>query len=315
MAADRPSGRRAEVRRLPPDRGRGRQSRPRPGPGAEQLAVRRPLHAGPDERRAVLHPAVPAERADDRRCGRSRGGGRDGSAVPVGATVSHFEGWREFALLDAAKVQPLDVTRVPPQAYLGVLGITGLTAYVGLTEIAPVKEGDIVFISGAAGAVGSVAGQIAKKLGRVEGHRLGRRAGEGEAAQGRLRLRRRDRLPRGRAGRAAEAGRAGRDRRVLRQRRRRHPRRGADAHEPVRADRAVRRDLGLQRGGPAARAAPPAPGDRQEPEPARVHHRAPHEDVPGVHRQGHRVAGGRLAARRRDGRGRDRQRARTPSSG
>jgi hypothetical protein len=89
----------------------------------------------------------------------------DGSAVPVGASVSHFEGWREYALLDAAKVQQLDVTVAPPQAYLGVLGVTGLTAYVGLTEIAPVKEGDVVFVSGAAGAVGSVAGQIAKKLG------------------------------------------------------------------------------------------------------------------------------------------------------
>jgi hypothetical protein len=89
----------------------------------------------------------------------------EGSAVPVGATVSHFEGWREYALLDAAKVQPLDVTVAPPQAYLGVLGVTGLTAYVGLTEIAQVLEGDVVFVSGAAGAVGSVAGQIAKKLG------------------------------------------------------------------------------------------------------------------------------------------------------
>ena len=89
----------------------------------------------------------------------------EGSPVAVGATVSHFEGWREYALLDAAKVQPLDVTVAPPQAYLGVLGVTGLTAYVGLTEIAQVLEGDVVFVSGAAGAVGSVAGQIAKKLG------------------------------------------------------------------------------------------------------------------------------------------------------
>jgi NADPH-dependent curcumin reductase CurA len=89
----------------------------------------------------------------------------DGSPVPVGTTVSHFEGWREYALLDAAHAQPLDVTAVPPQAYLGVLGITGLTAYVGLTEIAPVKEGDVVFVSGAAGAVGSIAGQIARRLG------------------------------------------------------------------------------------------------------------------------------------------------------
>ncbi|MFD0638143.1 NADP-dependent oxidoreductase [Catenulispora yoronensis] len=91
-----------------------------------------------------------------------------GSPVPVGATVSHFEAWREYALLDGARVQVLDTSRVPAQAYLGVLGITGLTAYVGLTEIAPVKEGDVVFISGAAGAVGSVAGQIAKKLGAAK---------------------------------------------------------------------------------------------------------------------------------------------------
>ncbi|ACU70084.1 Alcohol dehydrogenase zinc-binding domain protein [Catenulispora acidiphila DSM 44928] len=92
----------------------------------------------------------------------------DGAAVPVGTTVQHFEGWREYALLDGTKVQPLDVTLAPPQAYLGVLGVTGLTAYVGLTEIAPVKEGEVVFISGAAGAVGSVAGQIAKKLGAAK---------------------------------------------------------------------------------------------------------------------------------------------------
>jgi NADPH-dependent curcumin reductase CurA len=88
-----------------------------------------------------------------------------GAAVPVGAAVSHFEGWREYALLDARNIQPLDTSEAPAQAYLGVLGVTGLTAYVGLTEIAPVKAGDVVFVSGAAGAVGSVAGQIAKKLG------------------------------------------------------------------------------------------------------------------------------------------------------
>jgi NADPH-dependent curcumin reductase CurA len=91
-----------------------------------------------------------------------------GAVAPVGATVSHFEGWREYALLDATKVQVLDTTRVPAQAYLGVLGVTGLTAYVGLTEIAPVHPGDVVFVSGAAGAVGSVAGQIAKKLGAAK---------------------------------------------------------------------------------------------------------------------------------------------------
>jgi hypothetical protein len=86
-------------------------------------------------------------------------------SVPVGATVAHFDGWREHALLDATAARVLDTGIAPAQAYLGVLGTTGLTAYAGLKEIAPVKEGDVVFVSGAAGAVGSIAGQIAGKLG------------------------------------------------------------------------------------------------------------------------------------------------------
>jgi NADPH-dependent curcumin reductase CurA len=87
------------------------------------------------------------------------------NGVPVGATVSHFLGWREHAVLDAGDVTVVDVTAVPPQAYLGVLGTPGLTAYVALTEVVPVRSGDTVFISAAAGAVGSVAGQIARHLG------------------------------------------------------------------------------------------------------------------------------------------------------
>ncbi|MFF2557571.1 NADP-dependent oxidoreductase [Nocardia sp. NPDC058058] len=85
--------------------------------------------------------------------------------VPVGTVVSHFYGWREYALLDAAAAQVVNAEIAPAQAYLGVLGTTGITAYAGLTEVAPVKEGDVVFISGAAGAVGSIAGQVAKRLG------------------------------------------------------------------------------------------------------------------------------------------------------
>ena len=89
-------------------------------------------------------------------------------SVPVGASVLHLAGWREYADISARSAQRVDPALAPEQAYLGVLGTTGLTAYVGLTEIAPVKEGDVVFVSGAAGAVGSVAGQIAKRLGAAK---------------------------------------------------------------------------------------------------------------------------------------------------
>ncbi|WP_017604839.1 NADP-dependent oxidoreductase [Nocardiopsis alkaliphila] len=85
--------------------------------------------------------------------------------VPVGATVLHSQGWRQYALLDAARAQVVDTEVAPAQAYLGPLGMVGLTAYAGLTAVAELKEGDVVFVSGAAGAVGSLAGQIAKRLG------------------------------------------------------------------------------------------------------------------------------------------------------
>lgn len=87
------------------------------------------------------------------------------SDIPVGTTVSHFAGWREHAVLDAAFVTPVDPTLAAPEHYLGALGTTGLTAYAVLTDVAPVRPGDTVFISAAAGAVGSVAGQIARALG------------------------------------------------------------------------------------------------------------------------------------------------------
>lgn len=87
------------------------------------------------------------------------------ASVPVGATVSHFLGWREYAVLDAAAATVVDPAIASQSSYLGPLGTTGLTAYAALTRTAPVKEGDVVFVSAAAGAVGSVAGQLARRLG------------------------------------------------------------------------------------------------------------------------------------------------------
>ncbi|MEV6316189.1 NADP-dependent oxidoreductase [Streptomyces sp. NPDC051776] len=83
----------------------------------------------------------------------------------IGDHVLHGLGWREYAVLDARHATKVDPGLAPLPAYLGVLGMTGLTAYAGLLEVASFKEGDAVFVSGAAGAVGSQVGQIARLKG------------------------------------------------------------------------------------------------------------------------------------------------------
>jgi NADPH-dependent curcumin reductase CurA len=74
-------------------------------------------------------------------------------------------GWREVARAEGSRVRKLDQDAAPPSTALGVLGMPGLTAYVGLLDIGEPEEGETVFVSGAAGAVGSVVGQIAKLKG------------------------------------------------------------------------------------------------------------------------------------------------------
>ena len=80
-----------------------------------------------------------------------------------GDLILHALGWRDEAVLPARHAQKLPLIEgLSPSAFLGVLGMTALTAYVGLFDMAAMQEGDVVFVSGAAGAVGSMAGQFAK---------------------------------------------------------------------------------------------------------------------------------------------------------
>jgi NADPH-dependent curcumin reductase CurA len=87
--------------------------------------------------------------------------------LKAGDLVSSFFGWREAFTAPAATLEKLDAHGLPPQAFLGAAGMPGLTAYVGLLKIAALKEGDVVFVSAAAGAVGQVVCQIAKLKGHT----------------------------------------------------------------------------------------------------------------------------------------------------
>jgi NADPH-dependent curcumin reductase CurA len=93
-----------------------------------------------------------------------------------GDAVWHAAGWRDYAIVQAGKEElrgvatltRLDTSIAPPQAYLGPLGANGLTAYAGLVYVGGLGEGDVVWVSAAAGSTGSLAAQIAKN----RGHRV-----------------------------------------------------------------------------------------------------------------------------------------------
>jgi NADPH-dependent curcumin reductase CurA len=89
----------------------------------------------------------------------------NGGCFTPGTYVIHRLGWRDYALSAGAGLTEVDPKLAPLSAYLGTLGASGLTAYVGLLHIAEAKMGETVFVSAAAGAVGTVVCQIAKAIG------------------------------------------------------------------------------------------------------------------------------------------------------
>ena len=83
----------------------------------------------------------------------------------AGDVVSSMFGWREAFNASPSHLMKVETHGLPPQAFLGVAGMPGMTAWAGLTQVAGVKEGDVVFVSAAAGAVGQIVVQIAKLKG------------------------------------------------------------------------------------------------------------------------------------------------------
>jgi NADPH-dependent curcumin reductase CurA len=115
-----------------------------------------------EERRSFAPPFQLGEVLQGSAVGRVVVGG--GGFMPGDYVVSP-NGWREWFVSDGRDLMRVDPAIAPIRAYLGALGMTGLTAYAGLTRIGGLKPEDRVFVSAAAGAVGSVACQIARALG------------------------------------------------------------------------------------------------------------------------------------------------------
>ncbi|SNR79972.1 NADP-dependent oxidoreductase [Actinacidiphila glaucinigra] len=141
---------------------------PEPGPG--EILVRNLYVSVDPYMRGRMNDAK--SYAEPYRLDQPMHGGAVGRVVASGAEgfapgdhVLHPLGWREYALVKAENVVRVDPGLAPLSTYLGVLGMTGLTAYAGLLRVAGLKEGDAVFVSGAAGAVGSQVGQIARLKG------------------------------------------------------------------------------------------------------------------------------------------------------
>ena len=83
----------------------------------------------------------------------------------VGDKVNGMLGWSEMAVSDGVLLRKVDASRIPLSAYLGAVGMPGMTAWYGLNQIIQPKKGETVVVSAASGAVGSIVGQLARKHG------------------------------------------------------------------------------------------------------------------------------------------------------
>ena len=146
---------------------------PAPEPGAGELLIRTiylsldpymrgRMNAGPSYAAAVELGDVMTAGTVGQVVASRHEGFAEGDFVLAGA------GWQEYGLSDGRGVRKLDPAAAPISTALGVLGMPGLTAYVGLLEVGELKAGDVVVVSAASGAVGAVVGQIAK----IKGHRV-----------------------------------------------------------------------------------------------------------------------------------------------
>jgi NADPH-dependent curcumin reductase CurA len=141
-----------------------------PSPGPDQVLVRNvymsvdPYMRGRMTDRASYVPPF--------QIGEALSGGAVGQVVESnnpawkkGDYVSNFSGWKEWFVSGGGEFQKVDPTIAPLQAYLGALGMPGLTAYAGLLNVGALKDGERVFVSAASGAVGAIVCQIAKAKG------------------------------------------------------------------------------------------------------------------------------------------------------
>ena len=141
---------------------------PEPGPG--EVLVRNAYVSVDPYMRGRMNDA--ASYAAPYQLGKAMWGGAVGHVIassderfPVGTAVRHGKAWRTHAAVGARELEVVDEQAAPLPSYLGVLGMPGLTAWVGLFDIAEVRPGETVWVSAASGAVGSLVGQLAKQIG------------------------------------------------------------------------------------------------------------------------------------------------------